>query len=50
MAAEDLLGAAGEVAAYFLIDARTPADVASAGRRLVGPLRMPGFPRWIGRQ
>lgn len=48
--AEDLLGAAGEGAAYFLIDTRTPADAASAGRRLVGPLRMPGFPQWIGRQ
>jgi alkanesulfonate monooxygenase SsuD/methylene tetrahydromethanopterin reductase-like flavin-dependent oxidoreductase (luciferase family) len=43
----ELLAAAGESAGYFVISAKTPDEVASAGRRLVGPLRMPEFPRWI---
>jgi hypothetical protein len=46
----DLLRAAGESAGYFVIAARTPRDVAMSGRRLVGPLRMPGFPDWINAQ
>ena len=43
----DLLAAAGEGAGYFLIAAKTPADVASAGRRLAGAMRMPDFPDWV---
>jgi len=50
VAAEQLLRAAGDAAAYFLVGALTPDEVASAGRRLVGPLRMPGFPDWINKQ
>lgn len=50
VAAEHLLHAAGHAAAYFLISARTAEDVATAGRRLVGPLRMPDFPEWINKQ
>ncbi len=46
----DLLRAAGESAGYFLIAAGTPLDVTAAGRRLAGPLRMPGFPEWINSQ
>jgi alkanesulfonate monooxygenase SsuD/methylene tetrahydromethanopterin reductase-like flavin-dependent oxidoreductase (luciferase family) len=46
----DLLRAAGDSAGYFLVGAETPRDVASSGRRLVGPLRMPGFPEWINAQ
>jgi len=46
----DLLRAAGESAGYFLIAAGTPPDVTAAGRRLAGPLRMPGFPEWINAQ
>jgi len=42
-----LLSAAGEEAAYFVVSASTPADVIDAGRRLVGPLRMPEFPDWV---
>jgi len=42
-----LLAAAGEQAGYFVVAAPTPADVADAGRRLVGPLRMPDFPDWV---
>ena len=49
VAAEHLLGAAGDAAAYFVVEASTPAEAASAGRRLVGPLRMPDFPAWISR-
>jgi len=45
--ADDLLSAAGGEAGYFLVDGRTPQAVASAGRRLAGPLRMPDFPEWI---
>lgn len=45
--ADDLLIAAGEGAGYFLVAARTPQEVAAAGRRLAGPLRMPEFPSWI---
>jgi acetyl esterase/lipase len=48
--AADLLRAAGDTAGYFLIAARTPEQVAVAGRRLIGPLRMPGFPEWINQQ
>src|SRR2546427_144514 len=46
----DLLRAAGESAGYFLIAAGTPPDVTAAGRRLAGPLRMPGFPERINAQ
>ena len=46
----EALAAAGESGAYFVVAADTPADVASAGRRLVGPLRMPDFPAWINQQ
>ena len=45
--AKDLLAAAGENAGYFVVDAATPLDVQSAGRRLAGPLRMPEFPEWV---
>jgi alkanesulfonate monooxygenase SsuD/methylene tetrahydromethanopterin reductase-like flavin-dependent oxidoreductase (luciferase family) len=45
--ADELLQAAGGRATYFLIGANTPAAVAEAGRRLMGPLRMPDFPDWI---
>ncbi len=45
--ANDLLAAAGESAGYFVIAAHTSEEVASAGRRLAGPLRMPDFPAWI---
>ena len=47
---DDLLGAAGESAGYFVVAAESPEGVASAGRRLAGPLRMPGFPAWINQQ
>jgi alkanesulfonate monooxygenase SsuD/methylene tetrahydromethanopterin reductase-like flavin-dependent oxidoreductase (luciferase family) len=43
----DLVAAAGEHSGYFVVSASTPADVADAGRRLVGPLRMPDFPDWV---
>jgi len=46
----DLLRAAGESAGYFLVAATTPPEVAASGKRLVGPLRMPGFPEWINAQ
>ena len=45
-----LIAAAGEHAGYFLVEANSPDEVAAAGRRLVGPLRMPGFPSWINQQ
>jgi alkanesulfonate monooxygenase SsuD/methylene tetrahydromethanopterin reductase-like flavin-dependent oxidoreductase (luciferase family) len=45
--AKELLAAAGDGAGYFLIDAQTPDDVVSAGRRLAGALRMPDFPEWV---
>ncbi len=45
--ATDLLIAAGDGAGYFMVEARTPDEVSSAGRRLAGPLRMPEFPEWI---
>ena len=45
--ADDLLSAAGDEAGYFLVAAQTAQAVASAGRRLAGPLRMPDFPEWI---
>ena len=48
--ANDLLAAAGESAGYFVIAAKTADEVASAGRRLAGPLRMPDFPAWINQQ
>jgi alkanesulfonate monooxygenase SsuD/methylene tetrahydromethanopterin reductase-like flavin-dependent oxidoreductase (luciferase family) len=50
LAPNDLLDAAGGVAAYFVVDATSPQQAASAGRRLVGPLRMPEFPAWINQQ
>jgi hypothetical protein len=43
----NLLRAAGGRAAYFLIAAASAKEVADAGRRLVGSLRMPEFPDWI---
>jgi alkanesulfonate monooxygenase SsuD/methylene tetrahydromethanopterin reductase-like flavin-dependent oxidoreductase (luciferase family) len=46
----DLLAAAGESAGYFVVGANTPEEVAAAGRRLAGPLRMPEFPPWINEQ
>jgi alkanesulfonate monooxygenase SsuD/methylene tetrahydromethanopterin reductase-like flavin-dependent oxidoreductase (luciferase family) len=46
----DLLAAAGESAGYFVVAASTSEEVAAAGRRLAGPLRMPGFPAWINQQ
>jgi len=45
--AAPLLAAVGEGAGYFLVAATTPEQVAAAGRRLAGPLRMPGFPAWV---
>ena len=45
-----LLEAAGDEAAYYLVDARTPEAVERSGRRLAGPLRMPAFPGWINQQ
>jgi alkanesulfonate monooxygenase SsuD/methylene tetrahydromethanopterin reductase-like flavin-dependent oxidoreductase (luciferase family) len=48
--ADDLLAAAGRSSAYFLVAADTASEAASAGRRLVGPLRMPEFPAWINQQ
>lgn len=45
--ADDLLIAAGEGAGYFVVAAPTRQQVESVGRRLAGPLRMPGFPSWI---
>ena len=50
VAAEDLLRASGETAAYFVVGASSPEHVREAGRRLAGPLRMPGFPDWINQQ
>jgi len=49
VAPDDLLDAAGDAAAYFVVEAGTSAETASVGRRLVGPLRMPDFPAWITR-
>jgi alkanesulfonate monooxygenase SsuD/methylene tetrahydromethanopterin reductase-like flavin-dependent oxidoreductase (luciferase family) len=46
----DALAAVGEGGAYFIVAAETPAEVASVGRRLAGPLRMPDFPAWINEQ
>jgi len=43
----ELLAAAGDNGGYFLVDAATPDEVRSAGRRLAGPLRMPEFPAWV---
>ena len=45
--AAPLRAAAGAGAGYFLVAATTPEQVAAAGRRLAGPLRMPGFPAWV---
>lgn len=45
--ADAMLQAAGDAAAYFIVNARAPQEVMAAGHRLVGPLRMPGFPGWI---
>ena len=44
---DQLLAAAGDGAAYFVVAVETPEDVRLAGRRLVGPLRMPEFPDWV---
>jgi len=46
----EALAAATDKGAYFVVAAETPAQVSSAGRRLAGPLRMPGFPAWINQQ
>jgi alkanesulfonate monooxygenase SsuD/methylene tetrahydromethanopterin reductase-like flavin-dependent oxidoreductase (luciferase family) len=46
----EVLLAAGESAGYFVVAAETAEAVASAGRRLAGPLRMPDFPQWINQQ
>jgi hypothetical protein len=43
----DLLAAAGDQPGYFIVEAATPGEVRTTGRRLVGPLRMPDFPAWI---
>ena len=48
--AHHLLAAAGESAGYFVIAADTLEEVAFAGKRLAGPLRMPDFPPWINEQ
>ena len=45
--AAQLLVTAGDGAPYFVVAAATPDDVKAAGRRLVGPLRMPDFPDWV---
>jgi alkanesulfonate monooxygenase SsuD/methylene tetrahydromethanopterin reductase-like flavin-dependent oxidoreductase (luciferase family) len=45
--AEELLQAAGDQAGYFIVEAATPVEVRTAGRRLAGPLRMPEFPTWV---
>ena len=45
--ANDLLATVGDRAGYFVVSAATPVEVASVGRRLAGPLRMPEFPEWI---
>jgi alkanesulfonate monooxygenase SsuD/methylene tetrahydromethanopterin reductase-like flavin-dependent oxidoreductase (luciferase family) len=47
VAPDDLLSAVGDEAGYFLVAAETSQAVASTGRRLAGPLRMPDFPEWI---
>jgi len=45
--AEELLAAAGDQAGYFIVDAGTPVEVRTTGRRLAAPLRMPEFPAWV---
>jgi len=45
--AGELIEAAGDQAGYFIVEAGTPVEVRTAGRRLAGPLRMPGFPGWV---
>jgi hypothetical protein len=47
---DDVLLAAGESAGYFVVAADNTDEVAAAGRRLAGPLRMPDFPVWIKEQ
>ena len=42
-----LLAAAGDDAGYFVVTAENEDEIASAGRRLAGPLRMPEFPDWV---
>ncbi len=42
-----LLAAAGDSTGYFLVAADSVEEVKEAGRRLVGPMRMPEFPDWI---
>jgi len=43
----DLLNAASGHAGYFLVTAGSAQEVMAAGRRMVGPLRMPEFPDWV---
>lgn len=45
--ADQLLAGAGNRGGYFLVAAANLEEAASSGRRLAGPLRMPGFPEWI---
>ncbi len=44
---DELLAAAGEQPAYFVVAAASAEEARVAGRRLVGPLRMPEFPAWV---
>lgn len=48
--ASELMEAVRGSAAYFVVGANTPKDIATSGRRLIGPLRMPEFPDWINEQ
>ena len=45
--ASELLAAAGEEPAYFVVEAATPVEVRATSRRLAGRLRMPEFPAWV---
>ena len=45
--ADDLLAAAENRPAYFLVAATAAGEAEALGRKLVGPLRMPEFPDWI---
>ena len=42
-----LLTAVGDASGYFVVAGEKEDDIASAGKRLGGPLRMPEFPDWI---
>jgi alkanesulfonate monooxygenase SsuD/methylene tetrahydromethanopterin reductase-like flavin-dependent oxidoreductase (luciferase family) len=44
---KELLDATGDRAGYFVIGAQTPDEVVTAGRGLIGAIRMPDFPEWI---